>query len=202
MISIRRSFASPLQTSFITRGVRHARGRGWYKKYQEEGEEGFKRAKSPTPFDWENDGLSKLIDRSKRSQAFFNITIDGEAAGQIKFELADDILPRTCENFKMLCTNSPETAFSYKGTAIHKIVKGTGIMGGDVENLNGRGSHSAFGERHFADEGFVIPHTAPGLLTMATAGVHQNGSLFYVTTAPAPHLDGRSVAFGRVVEGA
>ena len=64
------------------------------------------------------------------------------------------------------------------------------------------GSRSAFADRPlFADEGFFVPHAEPGLLTMASAGVDGNGSQFYVTVEPAPHLDGRCVAFGRVVEG-
>ncbi|CAM9792795.1 unnamed protein product [Pylaiella littoralis] len=95
-----------------------------------------------------------------------------------------------------------EKKLGYEGSAIHRVVSGTGIMGGDVEGYGGKRSHSAFsGLRFFPDEAFLIPHTAPGLLTMANSGLHTNGSQFYVTTEPAGHLDGRSVAFGRVTKG-
>lgn len=49
---------------------------------------------------------------------------------------------------------------------IHRIVRGTGLMGGDVENTDGRGGHSAFGSRFFPDEAFIIPHTWVGLLAI------------------------------------
>ncbi|CAN0510210.1 unnamed protein product [Ectocarpus sp. 12 AP-2014] len=95
-----------------------------------------------------------------------------------------------------------EEELGYKGSVIHRVVTGTGIMGGDVEGYGGKRSHSAFsGMRFFPDEAFLIPHTAPGLLTMANSGLHTNGSQFYITTEAAGHLDGRSVAFGRVTKG-
>ncbi|CAM9346142.1 unnamed protein product [Hapterophycus canaliculatus] len=95
-----------------------------------------------------------------------------------------------------------EEILSYEGSVIHRVVTGTGIMGGDVEGFCGKRSHSAFnGMRFFPDEAFLIPHTGPGILTMANSGLHTNGSQFYITTEQAGHLDGRSVAFGRVVKG-
>mmetsp|Transcript_12346 Transcript_12346/g.15653 ORF Transcript_12346/g.15653 Transcript_12346/m.15653 type:complete len:231 (-) Transcript_12346:211-903(-) len=201
MISIRQSIFQPCRTTFLVRGTRHAKGRGWYKKYKEEGDEGFRRASKPNPFDWEDTSFSGLIDLSKRSKVFFKFSIDGEEAGDIQIELAEDILPKTCENFKLLCSQQNPHGFTYKGTPIHRVIKGSALMGGDVEHLEGKGNHSAFQQRYFEDEGFVIPHSEPGLLSMASSGVHTNGSQFYLTVAPAPHLDGRCVAFGRVLDG-
>jgi len=144
--------------------------------------------KKPTPFNWNDTQSSHLLNLNLRSLGYFKLKIDNEDIGSIEFELADDLLPQTCKNFKLLCTNDREQGFSYKGTTIHRIVKGTGLMAGDVEHLDGKGNHSALGRRHFEDEAFVIPHTKAGLITMASSGVHSNGSQFYITSCPAPTL--------------
>ncbi|CAM9394275.1 unnamed protein product, partial [Phaeothamnion confervicola] len=136
---------------------------------------------------------------------WLRLEVDGIDAGRLEVELAADILPVTCSNFASLCTGSgaPErkAAYTFVGTPVHRIIKGVAVVAGDVEGLGGRGSHSALGARYFPDEAFLIPHATPGLLSMANRGRDTNGSQFYVTLAPAPHLDGRSVAFGRVLSG-
>ncbi|KAM8811197.1 NK-tumor recognition protein isoform 2-T2 [Eudromia elegans] len=141
-----------------------------------------------------------------RPQCFFDIEINREPVGRIMFQLFSDICPKTCKNFLCLCSGEKGLGKTtgkklyYKGTTFHRVVKNFMIQGGDFSEGNGKGGESIYGG-YFKDENFILKHDRAFLLSMANRGKHTNGSQFFITTKPAPHLDGVHVVFGLVISG-
>ncbi|KAJ2556257.1 Peptidyl-prolyl cis-trans isomerase-like 1, partial [Coemansia sp. RSA 1836] len=115
--------------------------------------------------------------------------------GDIWIELYWNETPKTCKNFYELATKK-----YYNGVVFHRIIPGFMIQGGDPTGT-GRGGKSIYGGKFQDEITKQLKHTGAGILSMANSGPNTNGSQFFITLAPTPHLDNKHTVFGRVHRG-
>ena len=139
-------------------------------------------------------------------RVFLDFQIGDDNVGALTIVLRQDILGKTCENFRTLCTG--EKGFDsdsgkplcYKGCSVHRVVPGMVCQMGDITNNDGTGGISIYGTP-FEDECFTLRHTGRGVVSMVNSGPDSNRSQFYISFATNDWMDDAHVVFGYVVEG-
>merc|ERR1712087_15103 len=144
-------------------------------------------------------GEPRRIQEMSNPVCFFDMTIGGTPAGRIEMTLRADVVPKTAENFRCLCTGE-KPGLSFKGSSFHRVIPGFMCQGGDFTRHNGTGGKSIYGGK-FPDENFQLKHTGSGILSMANSGPDTNGSQFFLCLKDTPWLDGKHVVFGKVTQG-
>ncbi|KAL1138786.1 hypothetical protein AAG570_008848, partial [Ranatra chinensis] len=115
--------------------------------------------------------------------------------GDIKIELFCESCPKTCENFLALCASD-----YYNGCVFHRNIKGFIVQTGDPTNT-GKGGISIWGKKFEDEFKDNLKHNARGTLSMANSGPNTNGSQFFITYGPQPHLDLKYTIFAKVIDG-
>eukprot|EP00551_Chaetoceros_affinis_P007038 CAMPEP_0203662940 /NCGR_PEP_ID=MMETSP0090-20130426/730_1 /ASSEMBLY_ACC=CAM_ASM_001088 /TAXON_ID=426623 /ORGANISM="Chaetoceros affinis, Strain CCMP159" /LENGTH=489 /DNA_ID=CAMNT_0050525789 /DNA_START=67 /DNA_END=1536 /DNA_ORIENTATION=- len=131
-------------------------------------------------------------------KCYFQVSVAGSAPEKVVFQLDTTKCPKTCENFASFCKS--DGGKSYKNTTFHRIIPGFMVQGGDYQNGDGTGGE-AFEGGTLKDEDFSMKHDGPFILSMANRGENTGGSQFFITLGKASHLDGKHVAFGKVIYG-
>ena len=148
--------------------------------------------------------------RTPNPRVYFEIALGGVAVGgvlageqpigRLEMTLRSDVVPKTAENFRALCTGEKGRRLHFKGSTFYRVIPKFMCQGGDFTNHNGTGGESIYGPK-FGDENFDLKHMGAGTLSMANRGPHTNGSQFFMCTGQTKHLDGKHVVFGSVTKG-
>lgn len=152
------------------------------------------------------EAYANYLNSNNHEYVYLDVSVGDKPVGKLLIELFLDIVPKTCENFKALCTGEKgesshtEYKLHYENALLHRVVKNGWVQGGDIWMKRGDGGESIYGPV-FEDENFAIKHTRRGMVGMANKGRHTNGSQFYITLQPAKWMDTQYVAFGQVIEG-
>ncbi|MFN8598565.1 MAG: peptidylprolyl isomerase [Anaerolineae bacterium] len=128
-----------------------------------------------------------VIDPKKKYTATFKTE-----AGEFVIELFADKAPKTVNNFVFLARDH-----FYDGVTFHRVIKGFMAQGGDPTGSGMGGPGYKFADEFHRD----LRHNSAGILSMANAGANTNGSQFFITHGPTPHLDNRHAVFGKVIKG-
>jgi cyclophilin family peptidyl-prolyl cis-trans isomerase len=128
------------------------------------------------------------IDPSKHYTATFHTN-----RGDFTVELFAQQAPQTVNNFVFLARDG-----FYNGTTFHRVIKGFMAQGGDPTGTGTGGPGYQWDDERSA---LALKHDGAGMLSMANAGPNTNGSQFFITFGPTPHLNGKHAVFGKVVGG-
>ncbi len=128
-----------------------------------------------------------VIDPKKKYTATFKTEV-----GEFVIELFADKAPKTVNNFVFLARDH-----FYDGVTFHRVIKGFMAQGGDPTGSGMGGPGYKFADEFHRD----LRHNGAGILSMANAGANTNGSQFFITHGPTPHLDNRHSVFGKVIKG-
>ncbi len=127
------------------------------------------------------------IDPKKKYSATFKTE-----KGDFTIDLFADKAPKTVNNFVFLARDK-----FYDGVTFHRVIKGFMAQGGDPTGTGTGGPGYKFADEFHAS----LRHDGPGVLSMANAGANTNGSQFFITHGPTPHLDNKHSVFGKVTKG-
>ncbi len=131
------------------------------------------------------------------TKVYFDITIDDAPAGRITFNLFDDVVPKTAENFRALATG--ENGFGYKGSSFHRVIPGFMLQGGDFTAGTARAARASTARS--SPTRTSSSSTPAGLLSMANAGPeHQRLAVLHHAPWPPGWLDGKHVVFGETAD--
>ena len=128
------------------------------------------------------------IDPAKHYQATFHTN-----RGDFTADLFAEQAPTTVNNFIFLARDG-----FYDGTTFHRVIKGFMAQGGDPTGTGSGGPGYQWADERSA---LQLKHERPGMLSMANAGPNTNGSQFFITFVPTPHLNGKHAVFGQIVSG-